>query len=872
MAKKEAIIILAITLAILANSASAITSCGNVSNSVSLENDVNAVGTCFTIDKSNIVLNGNGFKVTGDGSGTFAIALNLNNITIKDFNVDGFVNGVVFSNVNTGSLLYNNLTLNSTSSIGAKGISLANSQLNNISSNIIKVNGFGSGFSISGIYIHTSSNNTFLSNKINVTGSSGTTPTGIITFSKSLKNKIISNEIFTYFGGEGINIGAGADETVLSYNQLNISPGFNAGIKITSNNNSVFYNTVIIEGSSGSGMKIGGTNNTISNNLINSTSADPKISLDTATHSRVISNKLFSNRNSANYALSILNGKNNTVSSNVITGIASFSGIVLQSSNNNTIQLNNISGIGESGQGEISLISSKENVIISNIINSSQDGHGIVINSGSTKNNITSNQITTDGTSSYGIYLSTSNKNNIQFNKVNTTSSHGILIDAPSFDNNLLFNTITVTGNLIDGIKLKGSVNLVSNYVETKGTSSAAINIISPSTNSTLFNNSLLTNNTNSYGIKLESVVNTTILSSLIITKGYSGYGFYILNSLNNTFLYNLVNTSGAGADSMKMIDSSYNNLSSNYFETKSVSAIGINILGNSTNNTFFNNTIQQFNTTSPVQNPNPQLNNTSIYNQTVYSTGLFVGYPTIEIDFGGVKSLSYIDGSTCYNHKRTGRLYQFQFRAMQNNSLVYSQILGPFGGITRGRLLCDMVTYLFFPKGINADKVIFEGQWVKGTPNAISTNFNVYLQSTPQPSPTPTPTPTPTPSPSPTPTPTSQFNLTTFTTGVFASYPTIDVNLNGAKTVFEIAGKTCYSHKRTGRLYQFNIRAKLNNSIVYSTAIGPFGGLTKGRTRCDSIYFDLPNGVIADKVTFDGMPVKGTPNPVETNFIVRTV
>ena len=50
----------------------AITNCSNISNSVSLENNIiNANGTCYTIDASDLFLNGSGFTVGGNGTGFF---------------------------------------------------------------------------------------------------------------------------------------------------------------------------------------------------------------------------------------------------------------------------------------------------------------------------------------------------------------------------------------------------------------------------------------------------------------------------------------------------------------------------------------------------------------------------------------------------------------------------------------------------------------------------------------------------------------------------------------------------------------------------------------------------------------------------------
>jgi hypothetical protein len=59
-------------------------------------------GDCLLIQADNVVLDLNGFSVTGDNSGTdYGIyALNKTNITVKNFkNVTDFLHGVYFFNV-----------------------------------------------------------------------------------------------------------------------------------------------------------------------------------------------------------------------------------------------------------------------------------------------------------------------------------------------------------------------------------------------------------------------------------------------------------------------------------------------------------------------------------------------------------------------------------------------------------------------------------------------------------------------------------------------------------------------------------------------------------------------------------------------------
>lgn len=172
-------------------------------------------------------------------------------------------------------------------------------------------------------------------------------------------------------------------------------------------------------------------------------------------------------------------------------------------------------------------------------------------------------------------------------------------------------------------------------------------------------------------------------------------------------------------------------------------------------------------------------------------------------------------------------------------------------------------------PKGQTIIKITADN--LDGTQDISYTNINIQNPNSPdyiapQPTPTPTPSPSPTPTLSPTPPP-----QTVFSTGNFQGYPTIELNLGAVKQLKEISGTTCFKHKRTGRLYKFVFYAKTGSNVVYTQELGTFGGITRGKIKCNSIQIALPAGINADKAVFEGRWVKGTPNPVSTMFEVKT-
>ncbi|MGV8151443.1 MAG: hypothetical protein ACP5OG_00015, partial [Candidatus Nanoarchaeia archaeon] len=159
-----------------------VVSCGtlDLANSVyTLQNDLTGVsGTCFNINADNITLNGNGFVIDGDDSGTDygVYALGRRNITIKNFkNITDFDTGIYFgytnlsfiSNLSTDSNTYgvylmtsfsNNLA-NLTSKANANmGISLWTFSNNN---NMVNIT---TNYNVYGLYLSANSNNTLVNN------------------------------------------------------------------------------------------------------------------------------------------------------------------------------------------------------------------------------------------------------------------------------------------------------------------------------------------------------------------------------------------------------------------------------------------------------------------------------------------------------------------------------------------------------------------------------------------------------------------------------------------------------------------------------------------------------------------------------------
>ncbi|MFA5764448.1 MAG: hypothetical protein WC915_06590, partial [archaeon] len=153
-----------ILIGIMSSSGSAVDDLGNVyqcgtinaSGSYVLNQSITATGSCINIAANNVVLNGNGFNLTGNGGTSDYGIMNsgaLNNITLKNFgNIGNFTRGIYLDQVNN-SLIYNN-TMISQIAQTTYAIYLNKGDLNTIENNLINWNATGSTKTSYGIYLY----------------------------------------------------------------------------------------------------------------------------------------------------------------------------------------------------------------------------------------------------------------------------------------------------------------------------------------------------------------------------------------------------------------------------------------------------------------------------------------------------------------------------------------------------------------------------------------------------------------------------------------------------------------------------------------------------------------------------------------------
>jgi parallel beta-helix repeat protein len=211
----------------------------------------------IVVERSNIVIDGNGYTVQGNSSST-PYSLNysgnglsltgISNVTVKNANIENFQNGIYLSDSNNNTISANNATANE------EGIYLSSSSNNTVSMN----NAAEETSNTTGIYLVSSNYNT-------VTGNNATANNVGILVESSNDSTISGNEATEDFAGiylsdasnnlvSGNNVGANADEGIylgsssnnsVSANNVTANRQYGIWLDSSSNNNTIYHNNFI---------------------------------------------------------------------------------------------------------------------------------------------------------------------------------------------------------------------------------------------------------------------------------------------------------------------------------------------------------------------------------------------------------------------------------------------------------------------------------------------------------------------------------------------------------------------------------------------------------------------------------------------------
>jgi len=340
----------------------------------------------IVVERSNIIMDGNGYTLQGSGSGNGFYWSNINNVTIKNTNIKNFKYGAYLNSSSFNTVSGNNVENNE------YGIEFNGSSNNTINGNNVENN-------IEGVFFLRSSNNTISGN--NITMNSFYYGGGLgIRFSGSFKNTIFGNNIQN--NDDGISLLVSSNNTI-SGNNITNNNEYGIVLSLSSNN--------IISG------------NNVTNNNFGAES--DSIRLYASSNNTVSGNNITANNNYNGITLSS-SSNNNTIWRNNITN--NWRGISLELfSNNNYICKNHIAN---NWLSIVFLDYSQNNTISGN--NITNNDHGILLADSANNNYIGGNNIANN---LYGIKLVYSRNNNIFYNNF-IDNAQQVYIETLDYPNN----------------------------------------------------------------------------------------------------------------------------------------------------------------------------------------------------------------------------------------------------------------------------------------------------------------------------------------------------------------------------------------------------------------------------------------------------
>jgi len=512
------------------------------------------------INSNDVILDGNGSTIyyANDGANSWGIKnYYFNNTIIKNITL---IEGDHSGNLKYAFYFYrnqNNTIKDSTVltySNVSHGIRSRESNNNSIFNNNVSIYGNNS----IGIYIQgsVSRSNVYINISNNIIYTEANTARAFI--GTYLNDSHITNNDVTTKGESG----AGIHIENLCYN--NIIDGNKVLTNPKADNSNLYSHGIFLE--------MGCFYNNITNNNVTTiVNNSHGIVLDTNTGFNLISNNIVNTSNSRAHGIFLLTSTTSHDSS-------------LDEVQNNTIQHNIIYTYFDGYATGIYLqhANATRNILYNNTIETKSYGIYLV---DTTSNNITSNNITTDGSSAQGIYFVTSSSNSLESNFIITygSASRGLRFDSNS-DNNVIKRDNIISKS--DGIFLRDS-------------------------NNNSFEN-VIVNSTSEHPFMIyDGNLNFSIKNSILIKNVASKFYLYIRNIVDGG-TYNITNTTINHSRNLGYVDRIYfNNIDGKDWEISNVNQSDFNVTGD-----YF--WLKNINETNSAQYNFQSLSNALIY----YSNG----------------------------------------------------------------------------------------------------------------------------------------------------------------------------------------------------------------------------------------------------------
>jgi parallel beta-helix repeat protein len=178
----------------------------------------------IVVERSNIIIDGRGYTLEGSGTGNGFHWSNINNVTIKNTNIQDFEEGVYISSSSSNTLLRNNIANNK-----EEGIWFLESSDNGVYENDIVANYY------SGATLASSLNNIFSGN--NIANNGDGIHLGVSSNNSIHDNIIIAN---TWYG---VSAWKSTNNSIYANNIVNNRP--NVYLDIYCSDNSIYHNNLI---------------------------------------------------------------------------------------------------------------------------------------------------------------------------------------------------------------------------------------------------------------------------------------------------------------------------------------------------------------------------------------------------------------------------------------------------------------------------------------------------------------------------------------------------------------------------------------------------------------------------------------------------
>ncbi|MBU0469927.1 MAG: right-handed parallel beta-helix repeat-containing protein [Nanoarchaeota archaeon] len=592
--------------------------CGNISQSFSLYQNIYANGSCMTVTANNITLNFNGYSLIGNGSGTGVYIPNKTGVVVLNANILNFTTAIYINPSNNINVTNNNFTSNQVGlslsgtnnsrifhnwfTNNSLGLNLSQSSNNSIYNNYFnntdnaRDDGSINNWNLS--YDCTVSNNSIISGKCsggnfwgNYLGKDtggGAYPhnetndkIGDTNIPYTNSNKITGGDYLPLTSDNGsVDLGCQSvtSNVVLSANVVCLSGD---GVVIAANDVTLNCNGKSISGSGiGSGVSVNGKNNVIIKNC-NITNFDYGIKIQNSNNVRIIDGNDL--RTNDFYGVYLYKNVNTTINGNTL--ISDNNGVYSIESTNNIIT-NNTINLQKKFYG-IYLFNSEVNRIENNTM--WDNYHGIyLVNSSYT--NVTNTNISSSDV--YSLFVHKSTANSYFRDNLLLTGKEAIRIKENSNSNQFIGNTVQEHSDY--GVYSTDSSS--NTFTNNSFVNNSANIYLSNSTSYTFNNNTITTSNTGLQAISnsnslalINNTLNSSTSPSLEINDSTSAV-------IRDNRIYNnahLNNADSATLNSNNTITQNLNLSSSDNVIVSSNSLQYVNIK-TATGTTFNSNTLQQ--------------------------------------------------------------------------------------------------------------------------------------------------------------------------------------------------------------------------------------------------------------------------------------